>query len=226
MVYRLYWIVTFTFKFLALKTLNTGPVYSPSWLAAPPTPCIPSRVLDAPCSPSLSPSSQRQQPPPGVQANPLQSRVISSFPPGPLLTRHGQHSADRCLSLPHCCLPVVKAVPQSSRLSLSLSSTYSGACRCLCSVTSLCCEWVPQRPIPASPPSCSPTWVVAVRASCCPLLCQGTPSLGRCPVSALVSGVLFPQMCGACPSSQCLWRGLHQVLIWRKPRSTPYVITL
>lgn len=50
MVYRLYWIVTFTFKFLALKTLNTGPVYSPSWLAAPPTPCIPSRVLDSPCS--------------------------------------------------------------------------------------------------------------------------------------------------------------------------------
>lgn len=99
MVYRLYWIVTFTFKFLALKTFTSGPVYSPSWLAALPAPRIPSRVLDSPCSPSLSRPPRATTLPRASRPTPLQSRLVSSFPQGLLLTLHGQHSADRCLSL-------------------------------------------------------------------------------------------------------------------------------
>ena len=89
MVYRPYWIVTFTFRFLALN----------GWLAALPAPRIPRRVLDSPCSPSLSCPPRATTLPRASRPIPLQSRLVSSFPQGLLLTRHGQHSADRCLSL-------------------------------------------------------------------------------------------------------------------------------
>lgn len=99
--------------------------------------------------------------------------------------------------------PCSQSRSQSSQLSVSLK-TYSGACHCLCSGASLCAA--SESRSPWSRPACLPAR--SLGGSCKDHLlvlcfCQAVPSSDRCTVSTLVSGMLFPQRCGACPWSRC-----------------------